>query len=88
MPVPNTQLTYTVYRREQWRWYDYWEDEEYDWLPDEDGEGYGDYDRDYGQVVQTGELTTDSAGRATLMLRTNELLPTKDYGGLPVLGSG
>jgi uncharacterized protein YfaS (alpha-2-macroglobulin family) len=82
MPVPNTQLSYTVYRREQWRWYDYW-DEEYDWLPDEDWEEYDNYYSDYGQVVQTGELTTDSAGRATLMLRTNELLPTEDYGGLP-----
>jgi uncharacterized protein YfaS (alpha-2-macroglobulin family) len=78
MPVPNTQLSYTVYRREQWRWYDYWEDEEYDWLPDGDWEGYGNYYSDYGQVVQTGELTTDSAGRATLVLRANDLLPTYD----------
>jgi uncharacterized protein YfaS (alpha-2-macroglobulin family) len=86
MPVPNTQLTYTVYRRENWRWYDYWE-EEYDWLRDaEDEEYYDGYDA-YGQVVQTGELKTDSAGRATLVLRTNDLLPPDDAARASYWGS-
>jgi len=86
MPVPNTQLTYTVYRRENWRWYDYWE-EEYDWLRDaEDEEYYDGYDA-YGQVVQTGELKTDSAGRATLVLRTNDLLPPDDAAHASYWGS-
>ena len=85
MPVPNTRLTYTVYRREGWRWYSYG-DEMYDWLPYEDDEGNAYSYDDYGQVVQTGELMTNSAGRATLTLRTNDLLPNDFSGASPYWG--
>jgi hypothetical protein len=83
MPVPNTQLTYTIYRRERWRWYDY---REYDPAPSEADEGdeeeYDHYDgyNDYGQVIQVGELTTDASGRATLTLSARDLLPTDEKG--------
>ncbi len=78
MPVPNTQLTYTIYRREAWRW---WSDQAYDAQPVEEdelsedaAEGW-DYSAAYaGQVIATGELTTDAAGRATLTLRASDLL--------------
>lgn len=32
----------------------------------------------YGEIVATGELTTDAAGRATLSLRPSDLLPRGD----------
>ncbi|MGQ9656627.1 MAG: MG2 domain-containing protein [Fimbriimonadales bacterium] len=72
MPVPNTQLYYTIYRRERWHW-SYEDSAEYDTLPDEEDDFYEDYGN-YGEVIQTGDLTTDAAGRATLMLPTNDLL--------------
>jgi len=79
MPVPNTQLTYTIYRRELWIWLG---SEEYDPAPPEadaeDEDTYDFYDdyRDYGEVIQVGELTTDASGRATLALSARDLLPT------------
>jgi len=73
MPVPNTTLNYFVYRREKFTWsddyggtVDYLEGDE-EWL---DGEP-----ENYGQVIETGQLTTDAMGRAVLTLRTDELLP-------------
>ncbi|GIV07232.1 MAG: hypothetical protein KatS3mg017_0951 [Fimbriimonadales bacterium] len=73
MPVPNTQLSYTLYRREKWNW-DYYEDD-YDYLDwGDEYEYYG--GGAYGEVVKTGELTTDSAGRANLILRSSDLIPS------------
>jgi alpha-2-macroglobulin len=81
MPVPNTQLTYTIYRREQWRWYDHGEYDpaplEADAVDEEEYDYYDDYN-DYGQVIQVGELTTDASGRATLTLSARDLLPTDE----------
>jgi uncharacterized protein YfaS (alpha-2-macroglobulin family) len=72
MPVPNTQLSYTLYRREKWNWDRYEDDNDFlDW--DDEYEYYG--GSAYGEVVKTGELTTDSAGRANLVLRSSDLLP-------------
>lgn len=76
MPVPNTQLYYTIYRRERWHW-SYEDSSEYDTLPDEDADFYEDYGN-YGVVIQTGDLTTDAAGRATLLMRTNDLLAIEE----------
>ncbi len=76
MPVPNTQLMYTLYRREKWSW-DYYSEGENDYL--DWSEEYGDYEGSvYGEIVATGELTTDAAGRATLSLRPSDLLPRGD----------
>ncbi|MCX7993259.1 MAG: MG2 domain-containing protein [Fimbriimonadales bacterium] len=74
MPVPNTQLFYTVYRREKFVWEDYDETDYVD-ESDESGGYYDEYESDSsGQVVATGELTTDAAGRAQLRLNANDLL--------------
>ncbi len=73
MPVPNTQLMYTLYRRERWDW-NYYNEGEYDYFDWSDE--YDDYEGSvYGEVVATGELTTDAAGRARLTLRPDDLLP-------------
>ncbi|MCS7190205.1 MAG: MG2 domain-containing protein, partial [Fimbriimonadales bacterium] len=84
MPVPNTRLVYTLYRREKFLWeeslysaVDY-VDAETDVYEDEySGEG------SYGQVVATGELDTDAAGRAVLRLPAEQLLPQPDADDMP-----
>jgi uncharacterized protein YfaS (alpha-2-macroglobulin family) len=73
MPVPNTQLSYTLYRREKWNW-NYYSEDEYDYL--DWGEEYDYGSGGYGEVVKTGKLTTDSAGRARLILYPSDLMPT------------
>lgn len=76
MPVPNTQLSYTVYHRQRWNWKPYDADtyDYLDWGDSEDG-----FESDsYGTVVATGELTTDATGRALLTLHPDKLLPNSD----------
>ncbi|MFN3690478.1 MAG: MG2 domain-containing protein, partial [Fimbriimonadales bacterium] len=74
MPVPNTQLMYTLYRREWWDGGYY--DDESDSLSIDWSDEYDDYAGSvYGEVVATGELTTDAAGQARLTLRPADLLP-------------
>lgn len=73
MPVPNTQLMYTLYRHELWNWNSY-KDEEYNYLDWSDE--YDDYEGGvYGEVVATGELMTNAAGQARLTLSPADLLP-------------
>lgn len=62
MPVPNTQVRYTLYH--QYTYYRSWEEED----AEEDGFGddWYDYSEPYGQVILEDEAKTDAQGRLIL----------------------
>ncbi|MBI3912327.1 MAG: hypothetical protein HY320_15520, partial [Armatimonadetes bacterium] len=62
-PVVNAQASYTIYRSPSWSWWD--EDQESDFEENEE------YSGGYGDVVETGEVTTDQSGNAQFEFGTD-----------------
>lgn len=77
-PVADASVEWAVYKAPCW--YDVSEEDEYEGVPMEAGEGYF---NEYGTLVAEGKTLTDATGRATVLIETREKQKRAAKGAAP-----